>query len=457
MVSLRERVVGEVNSPSLRGISALRVEARAIAYSLPKTMEMTHTALADRYGGRKKRRYINAAESLKQNPLHMERDSLVNAFVKSEKFHPDLKVDPAPRMIQARNTRFNLEIGIYLRPIEHHIYRLHDKSGLDCIGKGKNLLQRAQLLERKMSRFNKPLVYSLDCSRFDQHVSLEQLKIEQMVYLKSNPSPYFSMLLDQQLFNKGFTQHGIRYKTRGKRMSGDMQTALGNCLLMIIMTRAACAEMDVTDYELLDDGDDCLLICEVEEEYKLGGLLPAFHEYGHELKLENRATALEDVIWCKTKPVWTPSGYRFVADWIKTLSSSACGTRYWGDPFAVFNMAFSVGQCLLALYGGIPIIQAFALRLCSVGERLNEDIFQSDIYYKVRAENTNIGSLVAVDVHPLTRESFARAWGVGVEEQLAIESRLAKWQITTNIREVPYELAPDWVWEYQPGTEPAPL
>jgi hypothetical protein len=45
------------------------------------------------------------------------------AFVKAEKINFTAKPDPAPRVIQPRDPRYNVEVGVYLRPLEHSIYR----------------------------------------------------------------------------------------------------------------------------------------------------------------------------------------------------------------------------------------------------------------------------------------------------------------------------------------------
>lgn len=456
-VAMRERVVGKVPLPSNRGLMVLREAARALARKLPKMEPMSYNQYLQHFTGRKRTRYQNALDSLRHTPLDIGRESMIKAFVKAEKFDPGAKVNPPPRMIQARSARFNISIGRFLRPVEKYLYKLKSPAGLRMIGKGLNLRARAELLVTKMGRFKSPVVYSLDCRRWDQHVHIELLKMEAYIFLKAICDPEFRQLLQAQQKNKCMTQNGIKYKTLGRRMSGDVQTALGNCLLMLLCVLAACKMIGLIDYELLDDGDDCLLILEQHNEWRISKLQKWFLEFGHELKLENRSTTVSGVVWCQTKPVCVDGSWRFVADWRKTLSSATSGVRYWHEPKTRFDMAFSVGQCLLALYNGVPILGKFASKLCSFGGKINDDVYQIDMFYKVRAEKLEIGKLTACQPSTETRLSFQEAYGLSALEQIAIEERLDTFSITSGIRDVPLEVTGEWCWSYALGTEPVGL
>lgn len=446
--SLRNRVLGNVPGTTQTGEALLAAEARRLKQELPKTSTMTPEAFVSKYTGRRKTRYQNALDSLKKRPLHIHAESRLSSFVKAEKIDPTAKVNPDPRMIQARNSRFNLSIGVYLRPIEHELYRLTDSFMLPVLGKGLNQKQRAEYLKQKMDCFVNPVVYSIDASRFDQHVSEQQLKFEQDIYKHCNSDPYFAKLLSYQIKNRGFTQSGLKYKCRAGRMSGDMQTAVGNCLLMLAMSRAAMRYSGVSRYSLFVDGDDTLIIFDQTDEAKLK-LKECFLEFGHEIKLENRATRLEHVNWCQSKPVCVDGQWQFVADWRKVISSASAGTRYWADPKARYDMGYSVGQCLLALYEGVPVFQKFCERLCSKGT-INRDIYESDMMYKVRATKlaSQLGQLHGRPVSTSTRLSFQEAFDMTIMEQLALEKRLEQWSIGDGLQDVGQELGPDWSWFY---------
>jgi hypothetical protein len=418
---------------------------------------MSYDTFINHYSGKAKTKYSNAVKSLEHYPLDIRGDATVKAFVKAEKFCPADKRNPDPRMIQARNPRYNVEIGRYLKAIEHHLYRLRSKKGLPLLGKGLSMQGRGEVLRKIWDSYKDPVCVSIDGSRWDQHITKEILEIEQSIYLSCNNDQYFKELLRQQLNNRGRTARGWRYKRRGGRMSGDMNTALGNCILMIIMALAAARYIKVK-CDIFDDGDDCLSIMEREDLPKYRKEIPAIMlEFGQEIKIENISTDFESILWCQGHPVLGAAGtYQMVADWRKILSQSAAGTRYWAEPKTRYDMGFSVGQCLLAMYPGMPIIQKYAERLCAQGV-LNREVFEVDWIHKVRAAGLagELGHLKPTPISPLTRTSFAKAFGVDEVRQLQIERELDTWCIGDGLREVPLELSGDWEWTYAPGTDPA--
>lgn len=456
-VALRNRVVGRVPKPTKTGVALLLAEARRIARKLPTIAPMTKEHFVDHYTGRAKAKYRNAVASLEHQPLDIRGDSTVSAFVKAEKFNPEGKTNPDPRMIQARNPRYNVEIGLYLKPIEHHLYRLRSDKGLPLLGKGLSMQGRGEVLAKIWNTYKQPVCVSYDGSRWDQHVAKEILEVEHSVYLSCNNDEWFATLLNQQLNNRCRTSRGYKYKTRGKRMSGDMNTALGNCLLMVIMVRAAMRKIGV-DYDLFDDGDDVLVLFEAEHLDLVQAQIPdLFLSFGQEVKVENVAHRLEDIEWCQGRPVKGPDGtYMMVANWQKILSQSAAGVRYWQESRTRYDMGYSVGQCLLAMYPGVPIIWKYAERLCSRG-RLNRDVFEVDWIHKVRAAGKadKLGTLEGIHPTPESRASFYDAFGVDEIEQLHLEQRLESWGIEDGLVDVPLEVRRPWEWSYTPGTHPA--
>lgn len=130
-IAMRNRVLGRVPEPTRKGLSMLRAEARRIGRQLPSTPTMSVSSFVNHYSGKRRTRYEQAAKDLKARPLTLPRDAEISAFVKSEKFNPGGKVNPDPRMIQARNARYNIAVGVYLKPIEHELYRMKsERTGL---------------------------------------------------------------------------------------------------------------------------------------------------------------------------------------------------------------------------------------------------------------------------------------------------------------------------------------
>lgn len=395
---------------------------------MPYVSQKEYEEVLESMSGRRLRRYAAAADDLRDQAVYRA-DARVKAFIKAEKFDPSAKVNPDPRMIQYRNARYTLELMTYLKSCESALYNLQGPTGLRMIAKGLNHHQRAELLVRKMGQFSRPVVLSIDASRWDKHISAEVLRIEHSVYLRMHGGdPNLRRLLEMQVHNKCYTSHGLTYATLGKRCSGDANTALGNCLLMCIMVRAAMRSLGIRKYDLLDDGDDCLLVLDQADEPLLEGLPREFLQYGQELKLENRATTPEEVVFCQHQPVEVAGEWRMVQNWRKVLSSRAAGCRHWTDPNLVPGMLGAVGLCELALSNGVPILQEYALALIrnAAGAAIPK-AFADDEEIWWRA--VKMGFAQARPIHPATRQSFADAFGVEPAEQVEIERQLARWKI----------------------------
>lgn len=415
--------------------------------------------VANCFVGKRRTRYQNALRSLALNPLNRE-DERVKAFIKAEKTDPSAKVNPDPRMIQSRNARFNIVIGSYLKPMESQLYHMsggHTKTRL--MAKGLNQTQRATLLIRKMRAYERPAVVSIDASRWDKHCSQELLRIEHSVYLKMCPDPLLRRLLKAQLTNRVTTANGVKYTVKGNRMSGDMNTALGNCLLMIICIQDAMSHLCIGKYDILDDGDDCLIIVEESSLDQLQGLSDRFLHYGHELKIENVARTPEDVVFCQSHPIHLGNDrWTMVRPWIKVLSCGTSGTRHWGVPSMVEPMFGLVGDCELALNQGVPIIQAYAIALqrMSNGRRPRTIDFDDGVAVRAMQQlrvsgeslSTTLSKLRPVHVTDDARLSFERAYNVSIQRQLEIEKFLSGWTLS-HLTAMPVAPELDHLWRQQ--------
>lgn len=450
LVSSCNRVLGVVPLPSYDGLLALKRMARKLATRCGHLDEWSLERVLESFHGRRYVRYNMAYESLMVNPITAA-DARINSFVKAEKFNPWDKKNPDPRMIQARGPRYNLHIARFLRPVEHFIYNLTGPSGLRMVAKGLNQIDRADHIIRKFQLFRKPVCFSIDCSRWDKHVSLQVLRIEHAFYRMLFPnSPELDRLLNWQEDNRCRTAGGIKYDVGGGRMSGDINTALGNCLLMIIMVQAAMKQLGV-DCEIFDDGDDCLVFIEEENfDHVNNGLSDMFLSYGQELKIENVARQFTEVVFCQSRICWNGEGYIMCRNWAKVLSQSTSGTKHWNDPQLVRPMMGLLGDCELALSAGVPVLQAYALALrrMSRGKRTNTLNLEQGVVYRVNLEgsfNEVVSSARARKVSPKAREVFELAFGVPEWEQIAIEEILNNWDLDSETAiELPVEWSSEW-------------
>jgi len=442
VVAIHNRVAGMVPAPTPEGLAKLKRVARRIQRTLPHVPHQDLYDMAHSYVGAKRRKYEEATDKLLRLGNLGRRDARIKMFVKCEKiqFTPN-KPNPDPRAIQFRDLVYNCGIGQYLKPMEHLLYNLHGSraNGLPperVIGKGLNQGQRAELLVRKFERFIRPVCISIDASRFDQHVAMELLQIEHSYYLAMNSDPQFRRYLTYQLVNRGLSSKGIRYVVRGKRMSGDMNTALGNCMLMVTFVATF---MEERKYDMLDDGDDCLIIIEKSDlDWFQQHVTGAFLEYGMEVKVESVAHSIPEVEWCQGHPIRCPD-WRFVRNPFRVMSRALTSQKFLTSPTGRAALMNTIGLCELVLNLGVPVLQEYCLALirASGTKRVVSLVgaVEDNAVMRVQKELAALGIKELVDVKPThvcdqAREDFSVAWGVDIPTQLDWEGRLRKWNPT---------------------------
>jgi len=345
-----------------------RLFFRRLIPHLPSLHPVSNEEFAAMYVGRRRTVYERAAASLRHTAV-TARDAVVRTFTKCEKVKPGV-----PRVIQPRHPRYNVAVGRFIKPLEGPLYRAIHRAfavhrtgggGGHTVAKGLNVNQVADVIVSKWSAFRKPVAIGLDASRFDQHVSVDALRWEHRVYAKCFPRAYrgeLGRLLAWQTYTngKGFASDGkAKYRTLGGRMSGDMNTALGNCLLMCAMVSTFFTEMGVRG-DLINNGDDCVLFIEEEDLWVLERIPEFFLGFGFTMKVEKPVYALEHIEFCQMHPICLGEQWRMVRDPWKSIAkdciclSGAQPGKSWERWLA------AVGECGLALCGGVPVMQEFA-------------------------------------------------------------------------------------------------
>jgi len=412
-----------------------------MGWSVVRNLPQTHTHLETpekflaRYSGTKRLRYQKAIEQNAMLGLPPWTGKLT-MFVKNESINPRKKTNPDPRAIQFRDANFSAELALFLKPIEHEIYRtvLRGKYyGVGrVIGKGLNMRQRAQLIKRKMNNFHDCAVVSIDAKRFDLHVSEELLKMEHAYYIKFNSDPEFARLLRMQLHNFASTRSGWAYDLKGGRMSGDMNTGLGNCVISLIMFKALVNKLKVK-MDLLVDGDDALLFIERRDLSRLSQVLvPHYLEFGMEMEVADIAFTMEDVDWCQTRPIYVDGHYTMVRNPVRTLSHVLVSKKW--QPHRQRDYMASIALCEQSLNRGVPVLQAMSRALWRNSSQ-NANALDSErreaLFSRVLAfsswETIVKEGFKEVPVSQASRLSFERAFNISVSEQVAWEHYLDQW------------------------------
>lgn len=309
------------------------------------------------YVGRKRAIYRRAADSLKIRGVSKV-DSYCSTFLKAEKINFTQKPDPAPRVIQPRSPRYNVMVGRYLKLFEKRAFAAMQRMcRYPVVLKGMNAQQVGGWLATHWDQFRAPAAVGLDASRFDQHVSVDALRFEHSIYNAVFKCPDLARLLRWQLHNRGIARtQGVRvdYTTEGCRMSGDINTGLGNCILMSLMVLSYCEHVGIK-HRLANNGDDCVLFVETVDLPRLVGLDQWMLDFGFTLTREDPVFVLERVVFCQAQPVYTSTGWRMVRDPRTAMSKDCVSLLSWDNPTSIKQWCHSISSCGLSLTRGVPV------------------------------------------------------------------------------------------------------
>lgn len=405
---------------------------RSVARFMPNLPPLTERQVADTYRGPKFRVYDEACKSLELMSFN-RRDAFLKSFVKFEK----QKLTGAPRIINPRAARYNLMLGKYLKHAEHHFFKAINQAfgGFTphTVIKGMNADVAASVIVQKWERFASPVAIGLDATKFDMHVSVQALQYEHSFYMRLYPNrAELRDLLNLQLVNRGrahFVDGDIEFTMVGTRSSGDLNTSLGNCILMCSAVYAYTKELGI-DCELINNGDDCVVIIETRDLTKFNvGLDAWFRARGFAMAVEPPVYELEQIEFCQSHPVQLSSGWRMVRNQSAVFQkdpmclvpiSSDRLFRRWLD---------AVGECGLHSASGVPIQEAFykCFHRNAHGIKAGRRFYRHVFANTSRLEFSH--GVSRATITPQSRASYWAAFGVLPDEQILVEQQLEHYVI----------------------------
>lgn len=403
--AIKGRVLGVVPEP-LEPILPLLLgpTVKMISESLTPEPASSLEELVLRFPQNRRKRYEKALEVYLSCGLE-EKSCIITAFVKAEKL-PILETDKDPRMIQARGIVFNLLFAQVTKPVEDsHKYYRDPHTNLRIVAKGMNLDQRAHALKSMWNLYRDPMALSLDLSRWDMHVQVPLILQVMGLYRYHTQDPLLEYCISRLLDNICWTNKRINYRVPGGVMSGDMTTALGNCIAVTVIAISfrdivgrVATEPDsarqllmgmwprntplhelwlsfiektmehiqtIAEHvtcpawlSILDDGDDHVIITETHLYPVLRDLLPIWWKImGHKLTVEGYTTEFNNILFCQHKPFTGVSRTTMVPDPRKVISKSTTLTgKYMEDPRAYLR---TVWTARAVLHRDIPILGPF--------------------------------------------------------------------------------------------------
>lgn len=399
----------------------------AVGHCTPWSLD----AFVQSYSGSKLLRYTKAVASLRARSVNRG-DSFLQSFVKAEAVNFTAKPDPAPRIIQPRNPRYNAMVGRFIRPLEHRVYSgIAKLFGGPTVMKGYNAVSTASCLRDMWREFTQPCALSLDASRFDQHVSVDALKWEHSVYNRVYNDPELASLLKWQLRNTGYARcadgGAFRYTVHGCRMSGDMNTALGNCLIMCALVWTWARKCGVR-IRLANNGDDCSVFMEQRDLDRFqAGMDAWFLGMGFTLTSDGVARVFERVDFCQTRPVFTERGWVMCRNPRTALCKDVlCKQPTMDRPVQGYRKwLYQVGQAGSAIADGVPIFSVAYQRFKEIGLPCERAQGFGDM--STGFEHMARGlACKRLPVTAAARVSFWRSWGITPDQQEALEAHYAQ-------------------------------
>jgi len=417
-------------------LSTLKSFRRGLLDKVGHPTRISLDDVVEMYTGRKRTIYQQALEEHTSVGLKREHAFSI-AFVKCEKVNET----KAPRCIQPRKPVYNLVLGSYLKHIEHRLYRGIAKMFGDgpTVMKGYDARRVAHILRGKWRRFKKPVAVGLDATKFDMHVSPELLGWEHSIYLEMyKQDPLLKQLLDWQMHNigMGFCEDGTLYYTvDGKRFSGDMNTALGNCIIMCAMIYAYLKSKNI-DGVLANNGDDCVVFMESDDlpAFQVG-LTEYFIKLGFRMTVEAPVYDLAEVEFCQAHPIRLADGDIVMVRNIPTvLEKDSMSVLPLDGESVARKWLYAVGECGLALTSGVPILQSFYRMYMRHGllSNMNDAVYMQTGMRMLRGKM----ECKTAPISNVTREDVFIAWGLTPDEQVALENKLDTHEILFTIQSV---------------------
>lgn len=314
------------------------------------------------YSGLKLLRYQRALESFNIDNLNVK-DAYGSCFHKLEKARPD----SVPRVVTPRNPRYNLHLFRYFQDMEPKLFKgIKKVFGEVTVFKGFNSRESAYHLRSKWMKYREPVAIGLDATRFDQHVSKHILQWEHSCYVALAPNTkhknHLRKLLNWQINNKVFgrAKDGtLKYTVEGGRMSGDVNTSAGNCLIMCGIIHTFLQQHGIP-CSLANNGDDCVLIMDKEHmQTCLDNIEPYFYTLGFLLKVEKPVFYFEQIEFCQCSPVYDGDEWTMQRNPFKSMSKDLITLMPLANSKQRKEWMRCVGLGGLSLAGGIPVLQEF--------------------------------------------------------------------------------------------------
>nr|WPR18384.1 MAG: RNA-dependent RNA polymerase [Skomarfal virus 39] len=252
--------------------------------------------------------------------------------------------------------------------------------------------------------FDNPFVYLIDHSKFDSRVNWRLLRMEHRFYLNIFPDPFLEYLLKFQINNKGRSRNGLKYQCLGRRMSGDANTALGNCVINYALLRIKFGPLAI----IYLDGDDSVVFTE----HIVNDL--NFEDTGMVSKIQI-VRHFQEIEFCQARPVMTSLGWLMCREPMRALNRALWKLGTVPKDLHNYLATIGIGEGLCS--PEMPIISVISKVYRSLGGKYKIH------YSQYRPDTMACVKKFLMPTHS-SRVSFANAFDLDVKVQICIENEI---------------------------------
>lgn len=341
-------------------------------------------------------------EDLKGAPPTRKQRRKIASFIKSESYYENKHA----RWINSRSDAFKAWSGPWFKKMEEQVF------SLPWFIKHTPVPERAAKIAELIKAGAR--YFATDHTSFEAHMSdkfMKRCELYVYSYLLKN-FPEVSKIITETIggVNHGSTRLGVSYRVKGRRMSGDMCTSLGNGLTNILLWAFLCEEKNV-DWEGYVEGDDGIFAV-------VGPTVPTAEDYlelGFALKIEEgsdpRTMSFCGIIAADGQNIRDPGHFLSSFGW--TSSCIYGGERVRAELLRAkaLSAAYETPHC--------PILRAISDRAL-VLTRGVVPRFVADGYHKLPEHDAPV-----YQPTDATRQMFSDLYGIPPALQCELEERIA--------------------------------